>query len=287
VAKSNVFNAPGVWLKGNTHTHSTESDGVLTVEQISEEYGKLGYDFVFLTDHWKRTVPPAGLKGPLLLPGIELHFTLKDDIYHVVCLGVKQAWPMRNFRSLAQVVEMVNDKNVPMILAHPYWSGSPSYTLIKGDIFFATEVYNTCCDINIAKGLSAVHWDDALRAGRRVFAVAADDTHRQGHVGGGWVMVRAKAKTEKSILDAIRRGNFYSTQGPIIENVAFKGNKVSVSCSPVRRINVISRGPSGATFISKTNITSHEFEFKHPLPYVRIECVDAHGKTAWSNPIWA
>ena len=53
----NMWNAKGIWLKGNTHTHTTNSDGLCRTEEIASEYERHGYDFVFLTDHDKRTVP--------------------------------------------------------------------------------------------------------------------------------------------------------------------------------------------------------------------------------------
>lgn len=38
-------------LKGNTHTHTTRSDGKYSPSEVIEAYQELKYDFIFLTDH--------------------------------------------------------------------------------------------------------------------------------------------------------------------------------------------------------------------------------------------
>jgi predicted metal-dependent phosphoesterase TrpH len=39
------------WLKGNTHTHTTYSDGDSSPETVVDWCVDHGYDFIFLTDH--------------------------------------------------------------------------------------------------------------------------------------------------------------------------------------------------------------------------------------------
>jgi hypothetical protein len=41
-----VFAAPGRFLKGNIHTHSTLSDGKRAPEDVVETYRRGGYDFM-------------------------------------------------------------------------------------------------------------------------------------------------------------------------------------------------------------------------------------------------
>ncbi len=40
------------WYKGNLHTHSTNSDGRLSPEEVIRLYREEDYDFLALTDHW-------------------------------------------------------------------------------------------------------------------------------------------------------------------------------------------------------------------------------------------
>lgn len=282
------FRSGGLWLKGNTHTHTTQSDGKLTVEQVTSEYGKRGYDFVFLTDHWKRTVPPAGLtRRPLMIAAEEIHLKFRNRFPHIVCLGIKREWSHKTVRNMRELVRLAKRQGVSLIMAHPYWCGMLSEGCLKLDGFIGVEVFNTCCD-GIGKGYSSVHWDDMLDGGKKMLGFATDDFHNfGGGMGRGWIMVKARARTEKDILEAIRRGRFYSTQGPIIKSIDLHGRTVSVECSKVRRINFISNNCHG--FVVKAerqDITRANWEIFKYSTYVRVECIDKDGLIAWSNPIW-
>ncbi|MDE0018357.1 MAG: phosphoesterase, partial [Candidatus Poribacteria bacterium] len=50
---ANPFRRPGQWYRGNTHSHSTESDGQLSMSDRFAAYREAGYDFLVLTDHRK------------------------------------------------------------------------------------------------------------------------------------------------------------------------------------------------------------------------------------------
>ena len=39
------------WYKGNTHTHTTESDGDSTPDVVTRWYREHGYQFLVLSDH--------------------------------------------------------------------------------------------------------------------------------------------------------------------------------------------------------------------------------------------
>ena len=49
----------GRWYKGNTHTHTTESDGDSPPEYVARWYRDHGYDFLVLSDHNVFTDPAA------------------------------------------------------------------------------------------------------------------------------------------------------------------------------------------------------------------------------------
>ncbi|MBL7077809.1 MAG: hypothetical protein ISS31_10085, partial [Kiritimatiellae bacterium] len=46
------YDTSGRWFKGNTHIHSTASDGGKTFAELAGMYAGAGYDFLFRTDHW-------------------------------------------------------------------------------------------------------------------------------------------------------------------------------------------------------------------------------------------
>ena len=69
----NPFEAEGSWFKGNVHTHTTNSDGHMTPEQIVLRYREAGYDFLSITDHGV-LMDTRELSRPdlLMIPGEEI-----------------------------------------------------------------------------------------------------------------------------------------------------------------------------------------------------------------------
>ena len=60
------------WFKGNTHTHTLESDGDSTPEEVTRWYKEHGYHFLVLSDHNVLTAV-GGLNARYAEPG---RFTL-------------------------------------------------------------------------------------------------------------------------------------------------------------------------------------------------------------------
>src|SRR5258708_958894 len=50
-----VKTATPQWYRGNTHTHTNNSDGDSSPHDVAERYKSLGYNFVVITDHNKLT----------------------------------------------------------------------------------------------------------------------------------------------------------------------------------------------------------------------------------------
>ncbi len=50
--------------------------------------------------------------------------------------------------------------------------------------------------------------------------------------GRGWLMVRSNELEARSILDAIDRGDFYSTTGVTLNDIRFDGKELSVEIKP-------------------------------------------------------
>ena len=70
----NPFKQSGQWYRGNTHSHSTESDGRLPMADRFAAYREAGYDFLVLTDHRKvNDVSAHSRDGFLAISGSEVH----------------------------------------------------------------------------------------------------------------------------------------------------------------------------------------------------------------------
>jgi hypothetical protein len=157
------------------------------------------------------------------------------------------------------------------------------------------EVFNTGCHYEIAKGYSAVHWDDMLNRDRRIWGFAVDDSHHYpgdrhpSDTATAWVMVKAQELSREALLESLRAGLFYSSWGPTIESVAAADGVVTVRTSPVKEISFVAQRWAGASFSAPEGETIAEASFmlRGHEEYVRVECRDAEGRWAWSNPMFA
>jgi hypothetical protein len=112
-------------------------------------------------------------------------------------------------------------------IAHPQWYGLTVEDALSIPEAHAVEVYNHGCAVESGRGDGWVVHDEALARGARLNAYAADDAHfGTPDAGGGWVMVKAETLEPEPILDALKRGDFYSSQGPEIHDIAVSGEEV-------------------------------------------------------------
>lgn len=292
----NPFKQSGQWYRGNTHSHSTESDGRLPMADRFAAYREAGYDFLVLTDH--RTVNDVSSHsrdGFLAISGSEVHPSnpYGGDTYHIVAINLHERINCAELHPNA-VIEEIKRQGGEAVLCHPYWCGHTLLDYLPLNGYFAVEVYNDTC-MGIGKGFSEQAWDDLLdKAGRSVFGIAADDAHGTEHdCFHGWVMVKAPELTIDAIMTAFRTGAFYSTLGPeIIDLDVVDGGEekksVSVKCSPAQSIVFKAQRSRGKRIVASQGeeLTEATYELPSGIKYVRVEITDETGKKAWSNPFY-
>lgn len=286
----NPFESPGVWLKGNLHSHTTESDGRRDPEYVVRWYVDHGYDFLAITDHRTRTIvdPPNG-SSLILLPSMELDGWDEsfDGEYHLTGIGLESLDRTESGTSLQAAVDQVKADGGLAILAHPHWLGVAPHRLFPISGLDGLEVFNVHCEGINGKGDSGQLWDHALDAGMSLHGLAVDDTHwGRPDAGEAWIMARSETRTAAGVCDALAAGCFYSTQGPEIHSFAIDGNVAHARCSPVVDIRFVSQGKFGRRFTSENGeIEEAEFILLGQEKFVRLVCIDREGRTAWSNPV--
>src|SRR5205085_10279981 len=180
------FEGDGVWLRCALLAHTTNSDGELAPDLLARHYEWAGYDVLAITDHWVRTVERSTRKL-LVIPSTELNATAGGPQHdaHVLALGlgVDPELPDAGvgFGTLREVVAWVNEQGAVPYLAHTYWSGLRTDQFEECDGLVGIEVWNAGCELEVGRGDSSLHWDEALERGRRFFGIAADDSHHPGY----------------------------------------------------------------------------------------------------------
>jgi hypothetical protein len=295
----NPFEAGGDWFKGNIHTHTTNSDGQMISKQVVNNYEKAGYDFLSITDHGVLTdTKELSKPGFLLIPGEEIcaGSSGRGRLFHIVGLNIQEEVPAKGFDRVEdpqRIIDLIRKQGGTAILAHPYWSDLNSNDLSRFKGYIGVEVYNTSCDLTIGRGHSNVHWDDLLSGGCRLLGFAVDDAHCLDKpllpldLCKAWIYVKARSLTVESIMEGIRRGRFYSSNGPEIRGIEIEGGEIRVSSSPVRSIAFVSSGGHGENnTVDGGSLEEAVYAVRGSEAYVRIEITDRSGRKAWSNPIY-
>jgi hypothetical protein len=289
---STAFDVEGNWYKGVTHFHSTGSDGRWSPGEMMDWYRSHGYHFAVLTDHLAcTTTDHLSVPDFLTIPGIELH---GDDPQiertpHIVGLGRGFEGQVFEGDSLQGMIDRIAQRGMIAIVAHPYWSALTDAHLAPLQSYVGVEIYNHTCECYSGKGDSLTHWDALLYEGTAIWGFAVDDAHCQlNDIGGAWIVVKAPALTEPHILEAIRQGHFYASQGPAIEDWTIQDATIHVRSSPVRQIQI--QAPNGRGRVVHASeeemIAEAEITLPELPPYLRVTCIDAYGKRAWTNPVF-
>jgi hypothetical protein len=222
------------WWSGDLHMHTVHSDGDWTVPGLASAAREGGLDFIFVTDHntsshhaeIARVAKDS--RRPLVLRGEEI----------TTYGGHTNAWGLPaggwvDFRvrpgdsaRMSAVAASAHRYGALISINHPFalcggcaWS----YGEALKD-FDAVEVWNGDWDATDESALRM--WDEALRRGLRLTAVASSDSHRpQNPIGRPASHVAADALTQAALLAAVRRGRVYLTNEAARPVVVFEAER--------------------------------------------------------------
>ena len=285
------YDTSHTWYKGNTHIHTTASDGGRTSAEVARMYAEQGYHFLFHADHWVASDVAAETdRFPLLwLDGIELHGDDRGgNPYHVVCLG--RFTGLDREMGLVAALEEARAQGGLLILAHPDWIGNSLEDALRYG-FAGVEVYNHVCRWLNGKSSGEVYWHAMLERNPATLGLAVDDAHiRPEHPGwnGGWIMVNAPQCTRPALLKAIRAGTFYASCGPEFHALACRRNEVQVETSPIRFARLVGPDWEGRRTGSFQGPLLTKFNLAIPPEwhYAYLEIEDDQGRRAWTNNLW-
>jgi hypothetical protein len=99
-------------------------------------------------------------------------------------------------------------------------------------------------------------------------------------------MIRAASPAVADVMAALKAGSYYASCGPEFADVRLVEGAFEVRCSPVHEIRFVCRGACGSCLWGANGADLTEGRFKVPASagYVRVQIVDGHGRSAWTNP---
>ena len=255
-----------VWYKGNTHAHSTYSDGDSDAKDVIKWYHDNDYHFLFVTDH-NCPLHPDSIKLDftkrsdfILIPGNEV---TDDQVIHTSALHTTawiptiryynqklkdgaisdaefQALPDTRTGILSMHVQSILEAGGLPVFNHPNLSSGvqvadilPVKDLKHVELFNGHQSsYNWG---NAKHSAVEVKWDSLLIHGKLLYGVASDDTHRLkktnrnlANPGRGWIMVHATSLNSEDIMNAISSGDFYASTGVLLKDYSVENKVIKV-----------------------------------------------------------
>lgn len=172
---------------------------------------------------------------------------------------------------------------------HPYWSFDSHENIAAYEGLFSIEMCNYGSYLSNGLEYNGALYNDLLRRGKRIACHSADDNHNgqeEGHPMcdsfGGFTMIMPEEFTYSSVIDAMEKGEMYSSMGPVFNEVSIEGNRLHVECSDVKHIFVHNGGKKhiGAHAEGGGFISSADFELNDRTVFVRVSIVDENGNCA-------
>jgi len=298
----------GRWYKGNTHTHTTESDGDSSPEYVARWYKDHGYDFLVLSDHNVYT-DPASLSHLadstfLLIAGEELTSSYEGAPVHVNGLNIPHVLAAERASSLVETIQANVDavRNVDGVphINHPnfQWAFSvEELRQIENDRLL--EIWNGHPTVHNAGGGGTPSlievWDMLLTGGKRIYGIAVDDAHHfqgeftadRANPGRGWIAVRSRERTADALMEALEAGYFYASTGVSLDDVVVTANRLEIHIEPDRdfRYHTLFYG-SGGRLLGESGANPATYELTRDVGYVRAEVTSSRSDRAWTQPVF-
>ncbi len=296
------------WFKGNTHTHTTESDGDSSPEYVVGWYRDHGYAFLVLSDHNTLTGTEEfeylTNEGFLLIPGEEVTSAFENRPVHVNGLNLPRLVEPRTGESLVATIQNNVDavrevEGVPHI-NHPNfgWSfGAEELAQVENDRLL--EIFNGHPTVHNdggggSPGMEEI-WDVLLTGGKRIYGIAVDDAHHfqgefsadRANPGRGWVSVLARDLEANQLMESLEAGRFYASTGVEIERLTVTPDRfaIEVRARGNERYTTEFIGDGGRV-LRVVHGTSVDYRLDDDVTYVRAVVRGSRGHRAWIQPVF-
>lgn len=297
------------WYKGNTHTHTLNSDGDSHPDDVAKWYKQRGYAFLVLSDHNVLTDVTAlnALHGLderfLIIRGEEVTDRFGEKAIHVNALDPARLVRPQGGASVLDVmqrdVRAIREAGGVPHLNHPNFGWSVTadeLAQVQGLTLF--EVFNGHPMVNNlggggVPGLEQA-WDQILSSGKQLYGLATDDAHHftrpddptASRPGQGWIVVRADTLAPRAILDAIERGDFYASTGVELRDYRVTATEITVDVKPTAfsryRVQFIGQG---GVVLGEMTTNPATYRITGREGYVRAKVLESNGAVAWTQPV--
>ncbi|HOO25190.1 MAG TPA: CehA/McbA family metallohydrolase [Clostridiales bacterium] len=205
------------WLKGDTHLHTVNSDGVLTTEQLIKALKKKGLDWAIITDHnYPAADAPYYDEDLLIIQGEEVTSGLGHFNVWGIKMPVQAPYNANTPEGLKELFDTAKQAGGTVSINHPFCKNCTWHLPLDEFEMDCVEVWNA--PMHIDDLTNRDWWHRQLLNGRKIAAVGGSDYHKDYVVTDFLAMpttfVYAKSNTQEDILEALRGGHSFISQGP-------------------------------------------------------------------------
>jgi hypothetical protein len=294
------------WMKGDTHTPTTNSDGDAPPDEVARWDKAHGYQFLVLSDHNVFADPKtlASLMDStfLLTPGEEVTTAHQQASVHVKALDITRVIPAPTgatlLDTLQRTIDVIRAERAVPHINHPNFRWSlDTAVLWRVQHDHLLEIHNghpTVHNVGGGEWPGMEDARDALRTrGKRLVGIAVDDAHHvqgafaadRANPGRGWVVVRTPAVDGRAIVEALEAGHVHASSGPVLDDFAITERTMSLRLGNARDFThtTIFIGANGRVLAVDRSMTpSHTLTGDET--YVRARVVDSGGRVVWVQP---
>ncbi|AEF84889.1 putative phosphoesterase PHP domain protein [Treponema primitia ZAS-2] len=290
----NPYRNEGDWYRGSFHIHSKFSTcGWHNLAELALAYRD--YDFLSISDHDRITTETEELKNHILFRALEV-----SGDCHMLLVGtgaplegtVDHTFSPEHYQSLAQ--EAVAGGGIALA-AHPvrldgqHWQEED---LLQMSSLTGIEIFSGD-GIHVEQDVGFECWDRLLSRGQRLWGFGNDDFHHWGQERRVWNVVHAAERSGRSILDAIRQGDFYVSSGFGFDRITNDTTSITfyLQTGAAQFENAYKYltlyGKDGRVLAEKTGrFTEFSYPVRGDEGYIRAEAYMNGGYGAFSQPIF-
>lgn len=187
-----------------------------------------------------------------------------------------------------RLIRAANAAGFLAIYNHPHYSLQTGEDFRSLEGLLGMEVHNgASMSWGFGDDGNTSQYERMLRAGHTsLIPIAADDSHSAdthdpaNELFTGFQMIKAPSLRYTDVTAALKAGDCYASQGPLIEELYVEDGRLHVECSRVREILYRTVDRRAERRFSPEGLTSADFAVSRRSGYFRLELVDAEGHRA-------
>lgn len=309
--------------KVELHSHTNCSDGAYSPEELKALYQQNGFDAAAFTDHdiflrhneltdesfvalngYELNVPTSAHRALRcfhinfiaenpdisVMPGFDPMYVFQSGAKkHIGQVQGAEPSGFRDFspEGMNRLIQAGKENGFLVSFNHPGWSLCTDRDYMPLEGLFAVEVHNSgnadyrCIDEAVYQSM--------LLQGKKLNCLATNDFHSfKGENMSGAVYVQAEELTYSALINALKEGRFYSSNGPQITRLEIVDDVLYIACSEAKSV-VIETAVEHPKHIVSADSSFTEGSFRLGMAekeWFRVTVTDKEGRKAWTNAIF-